>query len=147
MALDLPAPDSPEMTTRSSRLDKECSSASLTALAISATRLVEVGVKVAGDLLRETGDVLEVLSRGAEHRLGRAEVLQQGSLARRADARQLVHDRLGHRLVAAGTVMGDGKAVRLVAHPLQQLQLGRLVGQHDGIRAARGEDLLDALGQ
>ncbi len=40
-----------------------------------------------------------------------------------------------------------GEAVRLVAHALQQLQLGRGVVEHERGAAARDEQLLDPLGQ
>ena len=39
--------------------------------------------------------------------------------------RALVEQRCRHRLVAAAAVVGDREAVRLVAHALEQLQLGR----------------------
>src|SRR3954449_3695339 len=108
----------------------------------SSSGLVEVGVELARDLLREAGDALELLARGAEYRLGGAEVLEQRALARRADPGQLVHDRLGHRPVAADAVVGDREAVRLVADALEQLERGRLVREHDRLRAAGREDLL-----
>src|SRR4051794_34706160 len=59
-----------------------------------ASRLVQVRVQVACPLLREAGHALELLAGGAEHGLGRAEVLEQRALARRADPGQVVHDRL-----------------------------------------------------
>ena len=63
------------------------------------------------------------------------------------DARQLVHDRLGHRLVAPDPVVRDREPVRLVAHALEQLQLGRVVRQPQRLAHAGHEDLLDPLGQ
>src|SRR3954447_5799130 len=133
MADDLPAPDSPEITTRSRSRDARAPSteASLTAFATSAPSPVEVRVEVAGHLLGEPGHVLQILPRGGEDGLRRAEVLEQQPLARRPDAGQLVHDRLGHRPVAAAPVVSDGEAVRLVADALEQLQLGRVVRPHD----------------
>ena len=105
-------------------------------------------VEVAADLGRHAGHALEVLARRGQHRLRRAEVLEQRALAGRADAGQPVEDRLRHRGVAAGAVVGDREAVRLVADALEQLQLRRVVGEHAAGRATPGqEDLLDALGQ
>ena len=72
---------------------------------------------------------------------------EQRALARRADAGQLVEQRAGHRAVAAGAVVGDREAVRLVADALQQLQLGGRVVEHERRAAAGQEDLLDPLGQ
>ena len=39
----------------------------------------------------------------------------------------------------------DREAVRLVADALEELELGRVVWQHDRLTAARNEHLLDAL--
>ena len=78
-------------------------------------------------LARQAGDRLELLARGGEDRVGRAEVVEQRALARRADARQVVEDRGRHRLVAAHAVVGDREAVGLVADALQQLQRRRVV--------------------
>ena len=50
---------------------------------------------------------------------------------------QVVEDRRRHRAVAARAVVGDREAVRLVAHALQQLQLGRVVRRARSARAAR----------
>jgi hypothetical protein len=44
-------------------------------------------------------------------------------------------------------VVGDREAVGLVAHALQELQLGRVVVEQDRVGAAGDEDLLDPLGQ
>src|SRR4051812_39671822 len=129
MADDFPAPDRPEMITKSTRCDAGWLPLPLTmrvslvarTSAISASRLVDVGVQVAGDLLRQPGDLLELLARCAEHGVRGAEVLEQRALARRPDARKLVHDRLRHRAVAAQPVVRDREAMGLVAHALEQL--------------------------
>src|SRR5215217_3791461 len=102
-------------------------------LTLLAPRLVQVGVEVPRHLLREPGDALELLPGGGQHGLGRAEVLQKRTLAGRPDAREVVHDRLRHGLVAADAVVGDGKAVGLVAYALEQLELRRLVREHDRV--------------
>jgi hypothetical protein len=56
------------------------------------------------------------------HRLGRAEMLQQRALARRADAGDLVERVLDHLLLAPRAVRADGEAVRLVAQALHEIE-------------------------
>ncbi len=120
IACDLPAPEKPVMTTKSS----------MTALCRRRHRhLVHVVVDLARDLARQPGHRLELLAARAQEALGRAEVLQDAALARRPDAGQLVEDRARHRLVAAAAVELDREAVRLVADALEQLELGRVVRQ------------------
>src|SRR5687768_8998892 len=92
-------------------------------------RAVQVRVEVAGGLRRQPGHRLELLARRAERGLRRAEVLEQRALALGPDAGQAVEHGLGHLPVAALAVMGDREAMRLVAQALQELQLGRVVGQ------------------
>ncbi len=58
-------------------------------------------VDVACRLGRQAGNPLQLLARGGEDRVGRAEVGEQGALARRADAGQTVEQRAGHRAVAS----------------------------------------------
>ena len=61
---------------------------------------------------------------------------------------QLVHDRLGHRLVAPDAVVGDREAVRLVADALQRAAAPACrAAARIGSAVAGQEDLLDALGQ
>src|SRR3712207_1850221 len=55
-------------------------------------------VELAGDLSREAGHGLQFLERGAEERLGGAEVVQDPLLSCRPHARKLVEDGGGHRL-------------------------------------------------
>ena len=85
--------------------------------------------------------------RGGHDRLGRAEVREQRPLAGRADPGQLVQQRAGHRTVAANAVVGDRKAVGLVADALEQLQLRRGVVEHERRWPPGLKHLLDALGQ
>ena len=66
-------------------------------------------------LRADAADRCEIGDAGAAHRLGRAEMLEQRALARRADARDLVERRGMHRLLAPGAMGADGEAVGLVA--------------------------------
>src|SRR5690349_8730191 len=111
------------MTTTSSRLLRAAGAASETVTPLivppgpviaSARRTVEIGVEITRGLRRQPRHRLELVARGAQHRLRRAEVLQQRALALRADAGQAVEHRLGHLAVAARAVVGDREAVRLV---------------------------------
>src|SRR5262249_30351680 len=106
---------------------------------------VELLVDVARNLAGDTGDRLEFLAAGRKEPLGRAEVLEQGALAGRADALQLIEDRSGHRLVAAASVVLDREPVGLVADPLQQLRRLRVRREVDRRPAAGYEHLLLAL--
>src|SRR4051794_30356591 len=108
---------------------------------------VQVGVELARGLAGEAGDSLELLPRGPDDRLRRAEVVEQGALPRRPDAGQVVEQGRGHRAVAARAVVGDGEPVRLVAHALKELQRGRVVAEDDRLAPPGDEDLLDALSE
>src|ERR671911_2063117 len=69
---------------------------------------VQLLVYLAAHFARQAGHCLELLAGGGEKPLRRAEVLQQGALARRADPRQLVeHGPLEHAAVAAAAVVVD----------------------------------------
>src|SRR5215210_6665276 len=70
----------------------------------------------------QSGHRLELLARGRNETLGRAEVVHEQPLSRRAHARQIIEDRAGHRLVAAAAVELDRKAVRLVADALKEME-------------------------
>src|SRR5215212_1213850 len=85
--------------------------------------LVDVGVNPASDLARQARHRLQLFAVGLQEALRRAEVLKDLPLARGSDSRQLVEYRAGHRAVATAAVEFDREAVRLVAHPLEQLQL------------------------
>ena len=69
--------------------------------------------------------------------LGRAEVLEQRPLSRRADAAQLVEQRAGHRLAAPAAVVVEREPVRLVADPLQQPQALGVGRDRERLGAAR----------
>src|ERR1700759_5346244 len=91
---------------------------------------------------RQAGHALEFLAAGGEQPLRRAEVLQQGALADRADPLQVVEHRAGHRPVAPAAVVFDREPVRLVADPLQELVALAPLRQLDRVGAARDEDFL-----
>src|SRR5687768_16991548 len=140
------------MTTRSSRWERREPSWLMAGVWLvmrmaSAPRLVQVRIEGPSHLLREARHALELLARGAQHRLGRAEVLEQRALARGPDAREVVHDRFRHGLVPADPVVGDGESVGLVAYSLEELELRRVVREHDGLGLPGEEHLLDPLGQ
>src|SRR5207244_6283230 len=88
---------------------------------------------------------LRRLACGREDPLRGAEVGEQGALARRPDARQLVEQRALHRAVAARAMVRESEAVGLVADPLQQLQLWRAMVERERRPAPGDEHLLDAL--
>src|SRR5581483_8847618 len=149
MAVDLPAPENPVITTKSCSRDSNFSSLALaraarcsprgliTAIAcplwralrtpgersVGSAGAVQVPEQLPAHLRGHAGHGRELLAGGRHDRLRRAEVRQQRALARGADPGQLVEQRARHRLVAAGAVVGYREPMRLVAHALQQLQL------------------------
>ena len=77
---------------------------------------------------RRSGRLLEILERGVADRPRRAEMHQQGALAARADAGDLVERAGGEALGALRPVGADREAVGLVAQPLEveeQRRIGR----------------------
>src|SRR4051794_15035948 len=64
----------------------------------------------------------EVLIGGAADRFHGAEMVQQGALAVRADARDLVERALRHLALALRPVGADRETVRLVAQPLDEIE-------------------------
>src|SRR4051794_1085444 len=109
---------------------------------------VELLVYLAAYFARQTGHRLELLAGGGEEPLRRPEVLQQRSLARRADPRELVEDRAPEQAaVAAAAVVLDREPVRLVADPLQQARGLGVGGEVERRRAAWDVDLLQPLGE
>ena len=74
-------------------------------------------------------------------------MLQQGLAALGADARNVLQLAVRESLAAQGPVMGDGCAVGLVADALHELQLRRVVIQHDGLLAVGQPDFLQPLRQ
>ncbi len=85
----------------------------------------------------------QFLSRGAPHAGDAAELREQRFPSPPPDARHVVKLRpqIAHRPCLA--VEGDGEAMGLVAHPLNQQQRGRVARERDGIGVlARIEQLL-----
>ena len=99
------------------------------------------------ELARDAGHGLDLLARRADDALGRAEVAEQRPLAHRADAAQLVEQRMRHRAVAARAVEVDREPVRLVADALEQPRRVRIRLDLERRRAARHVDLLESLGE
>src|SRR5215211_8404721 len=96
-------------------------------------RLVELPVYVPRELAGNAGHRLELLARCHDEPLGRSEVAQEGALASRSDPSKLVEQRAGHRAIAALSVELDRKAMRLVAHPLQEPQGLRVLRYRHGL--------------
>src|SRR5882724_3922696 len=91
----------------------------------------------------DSGNMFEVRNRGALDRFQRAEVPQQGALAGRTDAGDLLQARLADVLLALLPVRADGKAMRLVAQPLHEIQ-HRIARFELHGRAPRNEERLAA---
>src|SRR6476659_7740220 len=87
-----------------------------------ARRLVEEIVNLARGLFVDARHLGKVRQRRPLDRLERAEVMQQRTLARRADAGDLLQPRLADVLLAPGAVRADGEAMRLVAQPLNEIE-------------------------
>src|SRR5258707_7804318 len=67
-------------------------------------------------------DLHQVGNRGALDGFQRAEVVQQRALARRSDAGDLLQAGLAHVTCAARPVRADGKAMGLIAQPLDEIE-------------------------
>src|SRR5579871_5645100 len=75
-----------------------------------------------GHRAADPGHRLDIGHAGRRHRPGRAEMLQQGLLAARADAGDLVQRIDADRLAALLAMAAYGEAVRLVAQALQVVE-------------------------
>src|SRR5258708_31665346 len=84
--------------------------------------LVEEVVDLARGLGAEPGYLGEIGQRRALDRLERAEMVEQGALAGRADARDLLQSRLADVAAAPDAVRADREAMRLVAQPLDEIE-------------------------
>jgi hypothetical protein len=80
---------------------------------------VQLPVDLASELTGHPGHRFELLSAGCEEAIRRAEMTKKGPLPRRAYASHAVEHRGRHRLVATASMVGDRKAVGLVADALQ----------------------------
>src|SRR5688572_804578 len=110
-------------------------------------RLVQLGVDGAGRLLRQAGHALELLLRGGEYPVDRAEVHEQRPPPGRPDAAQLVEQRLAGLRGPLLPVVADGESVSLVAEPLEELQPGRRALEHDRPPLPGNEHMLLPLGE
>src|SRR5207253_9194009 len=72
------------------------------------------------------------------------EVRAQRALALLADAGDFLEHRLEVALAPQLAVERDREPVRFVAQPREQMQLARVLAQHDGVFLARQEDALGA---
>ena len=106
--------------------------------------LVKMIINALGRLLRDAADGREIGDTRAAHGLGRAEVMEQGALARWANALDLV-ERIGADGLGAARAMGaDRKAVGFVAQALDEIEHGIARFEHDGAIAARNVEVLAA---
>src|SRR5258707_7478190 len=84
--------------------------------------LVEEVVDLARGLGADPGPLGEIGQRRALDRLERAEMVEQGALAGRADPRDLLQPRLADVAAAPDAVRADREAMRLVAQPLDEIE-------------------------
>src|SRR3984893_16021277 len=83
---------------------------------------VEEVVYLARGLGADPGHLGEIGQRRALDCLERAEMVEQGALAGRADARDLLQSRLTDVAAAPHAVRADREAMRLVAQPLDEIE-------------------------
>ena len=95
----------------------------------------------------KTGHFRNLLHAGQPQALHRAEPLQQRRLAPAANPRKFIQDALGNPLQPQLGVVGVGKAMRLIPHPLQQFQRARIMAQSQRLGFPGPENLLKFLGQ
>ena len=135
-AVERPAPDIPVTTTNS-----------LTPHRPLPTSLAHALVHGETDAVGQPGQGLELLERRRPHRVDPAQLLDQAGLAGRPETGDVVEDAARHPLAPPLAVERDGEAVRLVAHPLQEVERVRAAAQAHRVRRARPVDLLELLGQ
>src|ERR1700749_4382083 len=75
-------------------------------------------------LVADAGDLAQVGHRGPFDRLQRSEMTQQGALAGRPDAGDLLQAALTDVAAAALAVRADGEPMRLVAQTLHEIEHG-----------------------
>src|SRR5258708_19482589 len=100
--------------------------------------LVEEVVDLARGLGADPGHLGEIGQRRALDRLERAEMVEQGALAGRADARDLLQSRLADVAAAPDAVRADREAMRLVAQPLDEIE--RRIARLELERLASGQE-------
>ena len=113
-------------------------------VASAAARAALIAFAVLGPMPGTRGDLVDV---GRAQLPERAEVLEQRLAAHLAQPGDVVEEALDHRLRPAAAVVGDGEAVRLVAHPLQEVEPLAGARQDDRVLLAGQPDLLEPLGQ
>src|SRR5260370_5973361 len=84
--------------------------------------LVEEVVDLARGLGADPGHLGEIGQRRALDRLERAEMVEQGALAGRADPRDLLQPRLADVAAAPDAGRAAREAMRLVPHPLAAME-------------------------
>src|SRR5438552_16603726 len=84
--------------------------------------LVEEVVDLARGLGADPGHFGKISQRRALDRLERAEMVEQGALAGRADARDLLQSRLADVTAAPDAVRADREAMRLVAQTFDEIE-------------------------
>src|SRR5579862_3422179 len=102
---------------------------------------VEMLIDHFGQFAPEAPNLHKILDSGTQYSLQAAELLQQLASLHRTQARDGLEYRLAMPLRAFATVPRDGEPMRLVAHPLDQMQRRR-IGRQDRRRVpARQEEL------
>src|SRR5256886_5469956 len=103
--------------------------------------LVEEVVDLARGLGADPGHLGKISQRRALDRLERAEMVEQGALAGRADARDLLQSRLADVTAAPDAVRADREAMRLVAPPFDGIErrIARL--ELERLASRQGESL------
>src|ERR1700758_5864829 len=103
--------------------------------------LVEEVVNLARGLGADPGHLGEIGQRRALDRLERAEMVEQGALAGRADARDLLQSRLADVAAAPHAVRADREAMRLVAQALDEIERRNARLELERLAARQGESL------
>src|SRR5688572_31718422 len=104
-------------------------------------------MKVVIDSLRQratyTLNCRQIAHTGPRNRFGRSKALEQGLLAQRSYACNLVQRTYPHCLCAPCPVAANGKTMRLIPEPLDIVEDRIARRQHEG-RLARHEEMLAA---
>src|SRR4051812_818461 len=143
-ALDRPAPDIPVMIVTSSPGGVM---ATMVARTRTGSRRVQLRVHRAGDVLREPRDGDQLLLRLRAQLLHGAELAQQARTANRPQSLHLVEDGRRALPVAQLAVIRDGKAMRFVAHLLQQIERLGVARDAHRLRKTGPVHLLEPLGE
>src|SRR5258708_39423637 len=90
---------------------------------------MELPVDFFGELAADALHLRQILDARADDSLQPAEAREQLFAALRSDSRDALERRRGASLGASRPVSGDGKAVRFVSDPLDQMQPGAVGGK------------------